>query len=87
MALAHGLIAAERPTEAASLLLKNRRRFKQDLTLCNELAEAYAASHQKDFAYFTEAQCQLLRGQRKLALRQFKLAKVLAKKSPIDSPY
>lgn len=81
MALAHGLIAAERPTEAASLLLKNRRKFKQDLTLCNELAEAYAASHQKDFAYFTEAQCQLLRGQRKLALRQFKLAKVLAKKN------
>ena len=46
--------------------------------MSNSLAQA--ANHRKDYAYFTEAQCQLLQGRPKEAMRQLKLAKTLATK-------
>jgi predicted Zn-dependent protease len=83
MALSQSLIAAGKPEEATRFLLKGSRQFKQDLPLCQQLAQAQAASHHKDYAYFIEAQCQLLQGQRKIALRQLTLAKQLAKKNKL----
>ena len=77
MALAQSLVASQQPVEAASVLLKGSRQFKHDLPICEELAQAQAASHHKAYAYFTEAQCQLLQGNHRLALQQLKLAKKL----------
>lgn len=79
VALGQGLLASQKAQDAARVLLVARRQFKNDLPLCRELAQAQAASHHKAHAYFTEAQCQLLRGQKQLALRQLTLAKQLAK--------
>lgn len=79
MAYAQGLLAAGQAEHAADVLLKGSRIFKQDLTLCEALAQAQAASHQKGYAYFTQAKCQLLQGRRRDAVRQLKLAKTLAK--------
>ena len=79
MAYAQGLLAAGQAQQAAAVLLKGSRIFKQDLTLCEQLAQAQAESHQKSYAYFTQAKCQLLQGRQKEAIRQLKLAKTLAK--------
>ncbi|STX41972.1 Zn-dependent protease [Legionella donaldsonii] len=79
MAHAQGLLAAGKAGQAASVLLKGSRLFKRDLPLCEELAQAQAASRQKSYAYFTQAQCQLLQGRRRDAMRQLKQAKILAK--------
>lgn len=79
MAHAQGLLAAGKAEQAASVLLKGSRQFKRDLPLCEELAQAQAASKQKSYAYFTQAQCQLLQGRRRDAMRQLKQAKLLAK--------
>lgn len=79
MTLAQGLVEAQHPAEAATLLLKSSRQFKRDLPLCIALARAQAASHRNAYAYFTEAQCQLLQGKKQLAMRQLKLAQRLAK--------
>ncbi|CDZ78577.1 TPR repeat-containing protein YfgC precursor [Legionella massiliensis] len=79
MAYAQGLLAAGKAEQAASILLKGSRQYKQDLVLCEELAQAQAAAHRKSYAYFTEAQCQLLQGRKRDAVRQLKLAKTLAK--------
>ena len=76
---AQGLIEAEKPDKAASILLKGSRKFNHDLTLCEQLAQAEAANHRKDYAYFTQAQCQLLQGQKKEALRTLKMANTLVK--------
>ncbi|WP_045105804.1 M48 family metalloprotease [Legionella hackeliae] len=80
MANAQGLLSAGKTEQAASVLLKGSRVFKQDLPLCEALAQAQAASHRKDYAYFTEARCQLLQGRKRDAMRQLKQAKLLAKK-------
>lgn len=80
MAYAEGLSASQRPAEAASLLLKSSRQFKNDLPLCEQLAHAQAESHRKAYAYFTQARCELLQGKKQIAMRQLKLAKELAKK-------
>lgn len=80
MALAQGLLAAGKTEQAASVLLKGSRLFKQDLPLCEALAQAQAASRRKDYAYFTEARCQLLQGRKREAMRQLKQAKLLATK-------
>ncbi len=79
MALAQGYIASQQPAAAANLLLKTSRQYKNDLTLCEELAQAQSLSHRKAYAYFTEAQCQLLQGKKQIAMRQLKLAKNLVK--------
>jgi predicted Zn-dependent protease len=78
MALGNSLIEDAHPKEAAALLLKTSRQFKRDLSLCEELARAQSASKLKAYAYFTEAQCQLLQGRKQLAMRQLKLAKQMA---------
>jgi predicted Zn-dependent protease len=76
---AQSLIEANKPEQAASILLKGSRVFNHDLTLCEQLARAQAANHRKDYAYFTEAQCQLLQGRKKDAVRQLKMADTLVK--------
>jgi predicted Zn-dependent protease len=81
MSYSASLIDAGKAQEAAKILLQGSRQFKADLPLCKQLARAAAASHRKDYAYFTEAQCQLLQGRKKDALRQLKLAKTLASKN------
>lgn len=83
MALAHSFLANRQAEEAAKLLLVTSRQFKKDLPLCQELARAQAESHQKDYAYFTEARCQLMRGQKGIALQQLKLARQLTKKNSL----
>ncbi|WP_232505613.1 M48 family metalloprotease [Legionella clemsonensis] len=80
MAQAQGLLAADKTEQAASVLLKGSRLFKQDLPLCETLAQAQAASRHKDYAYFTQARCQLLQGRKREAMRQLKQAKLLAQK-------
>lgn len=80
MALAQSFMAGQQPAEAANILLKASRQFKHDLPICEELAQAQASSHHKAYAYFTQAQCQLLQGNRRLALQQLKLAKQLTNK-------
>ncbi|CAM2967424.1 protease [Legionella steigerwaltii] len=82
MAYAQGLLAANQNEKATSLLLKGSRKYKQDLPLCRELARAQAQSHQKSYAYFTQAQCLLLEGQKRAAVAQLKVARSLAKKDP-----
>ena len=76
---AESLIEANQPEQAASILLKGRRKFNNDLMMCEQLARAEAANGRKDYAYFTEAQCQLLQGRKKEALRQLKMASTLVK--------
>jgi predicted Zn-dependent protease len=74
------LVDAGHPEQAASILLQGTRKFKNDLLMCQQLARAEAANHRKDYAYFTEAQCELLQGRKKEALRRLKTAKLLATK-------
>ncbi len=80
MAYAEGLLAANQTEKATSVLLKGSRIFKNDLTLCRELARAQAQAHLKSYAYFTQAQCLLLEGQARAAVAQLKVAKNLATK-------
>lgn len=79
MAYAQGLIAANEFQKATGLLLKGSRIYKEDLPLCKALARAQAQSNQKSYAYFTQAKCLLLEGQKRAAMRQLKLAGHLAK--------
>lgn len=79
MAYAQGLLAAGHGEQAVSVLLKGTRQFKKNLTLCETLAQAQSAIHQKAYAYFTEAQCQLLQGRSRDALRKLHIVSHLAK--------
>lgn len=74
---AQSLLAGSQTQLAASTLLKASRQFKNDLPICQQLARAQAAANRKDYAYFTEAQCELLQGHQKEALRRLKLAQTL----------
>lgn len=80
MAHAQGLLSANHIEKATSVLLKGSRQYPQDLALCRELARAQAESHQKTYAYFTQAQCLLLEGNKRAAIAQLKVALKLAKK-------
>lgn len=71
------LMEANQPDKAASVLLKASRQFKNDLMICEQLAQAQADSHQKGYAYFTLAQCYLLQGQTRDAIRKLHIAKTL----------
>jgi predicted Zn-dependent protease len=73
------LIDGNQTQEAVDVLLKGSRQFNKDLPICYSLARAQAAIHRKDYAYFTEAQCQLLQGHKKEAIRQLKVAETYAK--------
>ncbi len=59
--------------------MKGSRQFKEDLPLCEELAQAQSAANSKSYAYFTKAKCQLLQGRKRDAIRQLELAKTLVK--------
>ncbi len=74
------LMAANKPELAASALLKGSRQFKDDLPICQHLAQAQAESHHKDYAYFTLAQCYMLQGENRAAMSKLKLAKTLVGK-------
>lgn len=79
MAYAQGLLNANQAEKATSVLLKGSRVYKQDLPLCRELARAQSEAHQKSYAYFTQAQCLLLEGQKRAAIAQLKVARNLAR--------
>ncbi|MFZ4077585.1 MAG: M48 family metalloprotease, partial [Legionellaceae bacterium] len=81
-ALADAYSAANQKEKAASILLKTSRQYPRDLAVCEALARAEADNHRKNYAYFTEAQCHLLQGQPKEALRSLKLAQTLSAKDP-----
>ncbi|KTC65811.1 Zn-dependent protease (plasmid) [Legionella adelaidensis] len=76
---AKGLMAASQAQLAAATLLKASRQYKNDLPICLDLALAEAESNRKDYAYFTQAQCELLQGRAHAAMQQLKLALSLAK--------
>lgn len=79
VAYAQGLIQANQPEAAVNILLRGSRQYKYDLSICEQLAYAQAAASRKDYAYFTQAQCELLQGKRHSALNQLKLAQELVK--------
>jgi len=79
MAYAQGLLAANEGERAMNVLLKGSRQFKRDLPLCEALAQAQSATNRKGYAYFTQAQCQLIQGRSRDAIQQLRLAKTLAK--------
>jgi predicted Zn-dependent protease len=79
MAHAQALLAADQNAKATSILLKGSRQYRYDLPLCRELARAQAKANQKGYAYFTQAQCLLLEGQKRAAVAQLKVARSLAK--------
>jgi beta-barrel assembly-enhancing protease len=79
MAYTEGLLADGNAEKAVSVLLKGSRQFKNDLPLCEQLARAQAAAHRQAYAYFTEAQCQLLQGRARDAIRKLKVVLTLAK--------
>ena len=78
MSYAQILIDANQPGPAAKMLLQGTRQFKRDLSMCQQLARAEAANHHTSYAYFIEAQCHLLQGQKKAAISRLKTAKKLA---------
>lgn len=75
--LAQARLTANQPAQAVAILLKGSRQFKNDLSICQQLARAQAANHRKDYAYFTLAQCHLLQGETREAVRKLKFAKTL----------
>lgn len=77
---AQSLMTVNQADRAVSILLKGSRQFKQDLVICQRLARAQAANHQQGYAYFTLAQCHLLQGERREAVRKLKFAKTIAGK-------
>ena len=48
--------------------------------MCNQLARAQAANHTLGYAYFTLAECHILQGEQRDAVRKLKLAQTYAKK-------
>lgn len=74
------LMSAGKAEQAASILLKASRVFKNDLPLCEQLARAQADSLRKDYAYFTLAQCHMMQGEYRAAMGNLKLAKTMVKK-------
>lgn len=79
IAYSRGMRAIKKPELAVRALIPGRRQYKTDLPLCQELAEAASEVPNKAFAYFTEAQCELLQGHKAAALRQLKLVKEMSK--------
>lgn len=79
MVYAEALVQSQQYDRAVALLLKGFRHFKTDLPLCEALAQAQAKTNRKGYAYFTKAQCYLLQGLDREALRQLKWVKSLAR--------
>jgi predicted Zn-dependent protease len=63
------------PQKALALLTKAHRKMKQDLGICLKLARVQAKLHKTAEAYFTEADCQLIQGERRKALDLLRTAK------------
>ncbi|MBN9230145.1 MAG: M48 family metalloprotease [Legionella sp.] len=80
MSNAQILLAASEYEQASRTLLKGSRIYKSDLPLCRDLARAQAKTGKKAFAYFTQAQCLMLEGQKRAAVAQLKVARTLAQK-------
>jgi predicted Zn-dependent protease len=80
MSLADTYSAAKENSQASQILLQTHRAFPHDLPACYALAHAASDNHQKAFAYFTYAECNQLKGNKKEARRLFKLAKTLSLK-------
>jgi predicted Zn-dependent protease len=77
------LMDANQSEKAVSVLLKGSRQFTTDLGICERLARAQAQNHHKEYAYFTLAQCHVLQGEYREALRKLKLANSLASKDQL----
>ncbi len=69
------LDAENNPKQALSVLLKAHRKMKQDLNICLKLARVQAKLKMTAEAYFTEANCRLIRGEKRAALEQLNIAK------------
>lgn len=69
----------DNPKQALSVLLKAHRQFSQDPAICVRLARVQAQLHQTPQAYFTEANCHLIIGEKKAAITQLNIAKRCAK--------
>lgn len=72
------LITSGQYKDAAKILLKGFRIFNKDYHLCTMLAQAEAKINRKSYAYFIQAQCLLLQGRHKDALKKLDYAKKLA---------
>jgi len=79
MAYGDTLLAAGKAQKAAQLLLSASRLYRTDLNLCLSLSRAQAAAKQISYAYFTEAECRLLQGEKHQAIAQLKQAFLHAK--------
>lgn len=75
------LIQEDKIAQANQILLKARRIFKKDLVLCHKHAQTSFKAKQTGFAYFTQAECEILKGDTKKALHQLKMAQKLTKDS------
>ena len=69
----------DNPKQALSVLLKAHRQFSQDPAICLRLARVQAQLHKTAEAYFTEATCHLIIGEKKAAQTQLNIAKRYAK--------
>lgn len=83
IALSESYLAANLSLEATATLLKANRFFPRNLKICEALARTYASNHRKDYAYFTQAQCEILQGRLREAKRLLKLSQQLIKKDPL----
>lgn len=63
--------------KAVSVYLNGHREFKHDIPLCEKLARAQAKNRNKSYAYFTLAECHIIQGEIRDAVRKLKLAKTL----------
>lgn len=80
MAYAQALDSANQADRAAAILLKGSRLYPKDVQLCRNLARAQARTGMKGYAYFSQAQCLLLEGRHRDAMRQLGTAKKMAGK-------
>jgi predicted Zn-dependent protease len=67
------------PKQALSILLKAHRQHSEDPAICIRLARVQAELHKTAEAYFTEANCHLIIGEKKAAITQLNIAKRYAK--------
>lgn len=81
--LALSLILSGQANTAYHLLLVANRQFKNDLILCKTLADSAAKDKQPGMAYFIEANCDLLRGDHRLALNHLAQAKKISKNNSL----
>lgn len=80
-AYGEGLIYLGEGKAAAQILRQASRIYPKDLWLCQNLAKAEASIPLKGQAYFTQAQCEILQGNRRAAMRDLRLAKQLSLKN------